>query len=116
MYPSAMAAGQLPRVGHVVDIEAWNLAHYQARRDEPWEAVWADLHAVRAALVEVLGGMSQDDLARVFPFPWGEEGTACDWLNLYLAHDREHARDVRGAPGQALLSSGLTDGLWSPGQ
>ena len=69
MYPSAMATGQPPRVGHIVDIEAWNRAHYQARRDEPWEAVWADLYAVRASLVEILDGMSQADLARAFPFP-----------------------------------------------
>ena len=75
-----MAAGRPPRVGHVVDIEAWNRAHYQARRDEPWEVVWADL-------------------ARVFPFPWGEEGAACDWLNLYLAHDREHAEGIQSTLG-----------------
>jgi len=94
-----MAAGRPPRVGHVVDIEAWNQAHYQAWRDEPWEGVWADLHAVRASLVEVLDGMSQADLARVFLFPWGEEGTACDWLSIYLAHDREHAQGLWGTLG-----------------
>ena len=94
-----MAAGRPPRVGHIVDIEAWNRAHFEARRDEPWEAVWAGLHAVRASLVEVLDGMSQADLARAFPFPWGQEGTACDWLNLYLAHDREHAEGIQSTLG-----------------
>jgi len=94
-----MAAGQPPRVGHVEDIEAWNRAHYQARRDEPWETVWADLHAVRASLVEILDGMSQADLARAFPLPWGQEGTAYDWLSIYLAHDREHAQGIRSTLG-----------------
>ena len=56
--------------------------------------MWADLHAVRASLVEVLDGMSQAELVRVFLFPWGEEGTACDWLSLYLAHDRERAEGI----------------------
>ena len=94
-----MAAGRPPRVGHVENIEAWNRAHYQARRDEPWEAVWADLHAVRASLVEVLDGMSQDDLARAFPLPWGQEGTAYEWVCVYLAHDREHAQGIRSTLG-----------------
>ena len=36
---------------------------------------------------------------RAFLFPWGEEGTACDWLGLYLAHDREHAQGIRSTLG-----------------
>ena len=33
-----------------VDIETWNVAHVKARRDQPWEAVWDDLHAARRGL------------------------------------------------------------------
>ena len=55
------------------------------------------LHAVRASLVEILDGMGQADLARAFPCPWGQEGTAYEWVCVYLAHDREHAQGVRGA-------------------
>jgi hypothetical protein len=94
MYSPATAAGRPPRVGHVEDVEAWNRAHCQARRSQPWEIVWAELHAVRASLVEILGGMGQAGLARAFPFPWGQEGTAYDWLSLYLAHDRERAEGI----------------------
>ena len=61
--------------------------------------MWADLHAVRASLVEVLDGMSKAGLVRPFPFPWGEEGTAYDWLSLYLAHDCEHAQGIRSTLG-----------------
>ena len=61
--------------------------------------MWADLHAVRASLVEILDGMSQADLARAFPLPWGQEGTAYDWLSIYLAHDREHAQGIRSTLG-----------------
>jgi hypothetical protein len=92
-----MAAGRSPQVEHIADIEAWNQAHYQARRDQPWDGVWADLHAAREALVEVLRGMEQADLARSFHFPWGPEGTAYDWVCVYLTHDREHARDLSDA-------------------
>ncbi len=91
-----VAAGRPPGVEHIEDIDAWNQAHAEARRDQPWEEVWADLHAAREALLEALEGMSQADLARSFPFPWGQEGTAYQWAVVYLAHDREHAGGLRG--------------------
>lgn len=64
-----MAAGQPPRVEHVQDIDAWNQAHVKARRDQPWGAVWDDLHAARRALLDVLEEMSQAQLGQSFPFP-----------------------------------------------
>ncbi len=90
-----MAAGQPPQVEHVQDIDAWNRAHAEARRDQPWEEIGADFHAARQALLEILEGMSQADLAQSFPFPWGPEGTAYQWVSVYPAHDREHAKGLR---------------------
>lgn len=90
-----MAAGQAPLVEHIDDIEAWNQAHYEARRDQSWEEVWLDLHAVRAELLEVLGGMSQTALSQSHHFPWGQEGTAHRWVSVFVEHDRDHARDLR---------------------
>jgi len=62
-----------------------------------WEEVWADLHAAREALLDILEGMSPDDLARSYVFPWGAEGTAFDWLRVFISHDREHAQGLRSA-------------------
>jgi len=82
-----------------VDFDAWNQAHYEARRDQPWDDVWADLRAAREKLLGVLegDGMDQADLSRSFPLPWGSGVTAYDWLCVYLPHDREHARDLSDA-------------------
>ena len=90
-----MSAGQPPQVENVEDIDAWNRAHVEARRSQAWKVVWADFHAARQALLEVLEGMSQAGLAWSFPFPWGPEGTAYRWVYVYLAHDREHAHGIR---------------------
>jgi len=92
-----MSAGQPPGVEHVQDIDAWNQAHVEIRRDQPWEAVWADFQSARRALMEILEKMSQTDLARLFPAPWGAEVTPYAWLCIYLDHDRSHAWDVREA-------------------
>jgi uncharacterized damage-inducible protein DinB/predicted RNase H-like HicB family nuclease len=91
-----MAAGRPPQVEHIESIDAWNQAHYEARRDQPWEGVWADLHAAREAMVDVLRDMRQDDLARSFAFPWGPDGTPYQWVGVYVNHDREHTRGLRG--------------------
>ena len=90
-----MAAGQPPQVEHIADIDAWNRVHFEARRDQPWEDVWADLHAAREVLLETLEGMSQADLTQTFRFPWGPKGTAYQWVCVYLDHDRGHAHDLR---------------------
>jgi uncharacterized damage-inducible protein DinB/predicted RNase H-like HicB family nuclease len=92
-----MAAGHAPQIERIESIEAWNQAHAEARHDQPWEEVWADLHAARRALLEVLEGMEQASLARSFPFPWGPEGTAYQWVCVYFRHDREHAYGLRQA-------------------
>ncbi|MBN1811698.1 MAG: type II toxin-antitoxin system HicB family antitoxin [Anaerolineae bacterium] len=92
-----MAAGRPPRVEHIESLDAWNQAHCEARRDQPWGEVWDDFHAAREAMVAVLSDMSQDDLARSFIFPWGQEGTAYQWVGVYVTHDWEHALDLKGA-------------------
>lgn len=98
-----MADGQSPDVEHIVDIDAWNQRHAEARRDQPWNEAWADLHEAREALLEPLEGMDQADLSRSFRFPWGPEGTAYQWVSVFVAHDREHAQGLReetGAEGE----------------
>ncbi len=96
-----MAGGTAPQVKVIDDIEAWNQIHAGLRRDQPWEMVWADLHAVRQALLEVLSRMDQGALECSYPFPWGPRGTAYQWLTVFVGHDQEHAQDLwPGAPGQ----------------
>lgn len=90
-----MAAGRPPQVEYVPDEEAWNQAHAQARRDQPWETVWADFQGAHQALLEVLEKMDQAGLERAFPGIWEDVTRPYTWLPLVLEHDREHARDLR---------------------
>jgi predicted RNase H-like HicB family nuclease/uncharacterized damage-inducible protein DinB len=90
-----MAAGKPPEVEHIEDLDAWNQTHAEARRDEPWGAVWKDLHEARQELLDVLEAVDESGMDQRFPFPWGVEGTPYGWLTVYLAHDREHAQDLR---------------------
>jgi hypothetical protein len=90
-----MARGRPPQVEHVVDIDAWNEAHAEARHSQSWAQVWNNLQASRSALLDVLAAMDDAGLARTFPFPWGVEGTPYEWACVVLQHSRGHARDLR---------------------
>jgi hypothetical protein len=76
----------------VTDVDAWNAAHVAARRGQPWEQVWVDLHRARRSLAETLAEMPQADLEQTYPFPWGPHGTPYQWVAIYVDHDRTHAR------------------------
>ena len=92
-----MARGRQPDLEIISDIDAWNAEHAQARRDQPWEDVWADLQGTRAALRDILEGMDQAKLGRWYRYPWGARGTAYQFVAVFISHDREHAEDLREA-------------------
>lgn len=91
----SMAAGEKPEVEDAGDIEAWNQAHVEARRDQLWDEIWLDLNRAREELVKTLEGMGQAEMERSFPFPWGAVGTPYEWVAVFAGHDREHAAEVR---------------------
>jgi hypothetical protein len=92
-----MANGIPPNPEPIGDFDSWNLTHAQARRDQHWDVIWDDLFASRRTLLAALEGTSEALTQRRFPFPWGEEGTAFQWLGVFVGHDREHARGLREA-------------------
>jgi hypothetical protein len=94
-----MAAGKPPDVEPILDMDAWNAAHVEARREQPWEEVWHDLHAARGALLAGVEKLARTELGREFPFPWGGRGTAYNWLRVFVEHDRGHARALRAVVG-----------------
>jgi hypothetical protein len=90
-----MAAGQRPEPEPLASIEAWNIAHAEARRDQPWDEVWGDLSDAHAAFRATLDGTGQEVMANAFPFAWGGKGTPYRWASIFIEHDREHARELR---------------------
>jgi uncharacterized damage-inducible protein DinB len=94
-----MRAGQAPQVDRIADIDAWNEAHAEARGDQAWDDVWRDLQLARREFMDALRGMDDARLAESFRFPWGPQGTAYQWVRVYVTHDREHAQDLREAMG-----------------
>jgi hypothetical protein len=90
-----MVAGGPPGVEDIRDIDLWNAERVEARRAQPWAAVWEDLHAARRAFVAAVDALDPELLGKVHAFPWGGHGTAYNWVSIYIAHDREHAEQLR---------------------
>ena len=65
--------------------------------------VWADFTRNRAALLAVLDGMSEAELAQPYPASWSSHDLpAYAWLTVVLLdHDLEHTHDLL-----AVLSTG----------
>jgi hypothetical protein len=59
-----------------------------------------DLQDARRALVDVLEGMSQEEMAVRYAFPWSAEGSPSEWVTILVRHDLEHSLDVRSALGE----------------
>jgi uncharacterized damage-inducible protein DinB/predicted RNase H-like HicB family nuclease len=90
-----MAAGKPPAVAPIRDIDLWNAERVEVRRTQAWSRVWADLQAARQAFLEAFDALDPAELGKVHAFPWGGYGTAYDWVSVYVAHDREHAAQLR---------------------
>jgi hypothetical protein len=84
----------------VLDLDAWNASRVKALTDQSWDAVCADLLAVRQQLVSTIRLISERDLMRSHQAPWGKVGTFHDLVCEYFSHDREHAQDLRAQLSQ----------------
>jgi uncharacterized damage-inducible protein DinB len=92
-----MAAGQVAGLSYNGDEEGWNQAHAAARRDQRWEAVWADFTDTRQALLAALAALDDADLNRSVPSRWDTDDRPYWWFRVCLGHDREHAEVLRAA-------------------
>jgi len=93
-----LAAGQTPEFDRPIhDFDAFNAANAAARQDQPWEEVWEAFTAVRQNLLALFDQLPEVDLQRPVPAPWGRTIPAYVWMQVWMAHDHEHAVDVRHA-------------------
>ena len=96
-----MLAGRSPEVAFVDDEEIWNRAQAEARRAQPWESVWRDLHAARTELLAVIEAATLEDLGRIIPSYWTPEDSG-----LRLGAVLRDARAGAYEPGDIAMRNG----------
>lgn len=88
-----MVAGEEPDVTAVADQDAFNAAAVAAWRDRPLEEVLVGLREARAAWVEWMKGLPEEDFFRRRPlagFDWSLPG----WIEGYIRHEERHTADL----------------------
>jgi hypothetical protein len=90
-----LAAGHTPTIDCEGDLEGCNQAHVIVRRTEPWGRTWTDLHTTHQILLQRLECLGQDDVSCHFFTQKNLRLTTYDWLCACVAHDREHAENLR---------------------
>jgi hypothetical protein len=93
-----LIAGVTPEFDEPIpDFDSFNARNAAARRDQPWEQVWADFEATRRTLLDLFDRLAGDHLQRTFVAPWGRPLNAYVWMLVWPGHDQEHAIDLRGS-------------------
>lgn len=91
-----LEARKMLNMGYGGDVDAWNAAHAEARRDQPWEQVWDDYWQARQQTVDAVQAMEQEALGFLLNNPWGRDRTTYRIVAWWLEHEREHAAGLRG--------------------
>jgi uncharacterized damage-inducible protein DinB len=91
------AAGRLAGTSFDGDETEWNRAHAAARQGQSWDAIWTDFTSTRQALLAALDGLADAALAQPSRSRWSDDDRPYWWFWVCLAHDREHAEDLRKA-------------------
>jgi hypothetical protein len=92
-----MAAGRVAGLSFSGDETAWNREHAAARRDQPWDAVWADAMETRQALLAALAQIDDAGLNQPARSRWSEDDRPYWWFHICMEHDLEHAAGLRSA-------------------
>jgi hypothetical protein len=80
------------------DLEAFNWAAYEGRRDIPYTQVYSDWDAARTRIKEIVAGLSSEQLAGDMLFPSGQSRGACiQLIREVWEHQELHFNDILGA-------------------
>lgn len=76
-------------------VDAWNARQVQKKRGLSLGEVVAEFTAVRQELLEVVEGLTEEQLTQRVQYPWPEEGPLQELIAAStFEHDGEHCRDI----------------------
>jgi len=81
----------------------WNAREVEKRRDLSVAQILAELEEARQELVELVQGLTEEQLSRRAVPPWRHPRTARRNLEVQAKHDREHAEQIIAWREQASL-------------
>ena len=89
-------AGDIPATPASRGIDAYNVETVTSREAIPYEVTQREWEASRAELLGLMQKMTDEQLHTSFVFPWGDEGTIEDLVEIFTEHEETHAKEIRG--------------------
>jgi hypothetical protein len=78
-----------------MDIDACNREIIKSRQDHTLKEVFTEWEQARRSLVEAVQALDEEDLEDGLMYPWGEEGSLQEMLEIIAGHEKEHAREIQ---------------------
>jgi hypothetical protein len=88
-------AGDIPATPAARGIDAYNAETVTSREAIPYEVTQREWEASRADLLGLMQKMTDEQLHTSFVFPWGDEGTIEDLVEIFTEHEETHAKEIR---------------------
>src|SRR5512145_1038327 len=88
-------AGDIPATPASRGIDAYNVETVTSREAIPYEVTQREWEASRAELLGLMQKMTDEQLHTSFVFPWGDEGTIEDLVEIFTEHEETHAKETR---------------------
>jgi len=88
-------AGEVPATPASRGIDAYNAETVTSREAIPYEVTQREWEASRKELLNLLQKMTDEQLHTSFVFPWGENGTIEDLVEIFTEHEETHAKEIR---------------------
>ena len=77
-----------------MDIDACNQEMVVRRRDLSLDEIIEDWEKSRRLLISAIESLSKLDFEQEIIFPWGEEGTILEMLEIIAGHEQEHSEEI----------------------
>jgi len=88
-------AGEVPATPASRGIDAYNAETVTSREAIPYEVTQREWETSRDELLELLSKMTDEQLHTPFGFPWGQNGTIEDLVDIFVEHEEIHAKEIR---------------------
>jgi len=91
----SMLAGEVPATPAARGIDVYNAETVSSRESIPYEVTQREWEASRVELLGLIREMTEEQLHQRFTFPWGDEGTIENLVDIFVEHEEEHAKEIR---------------------
>jgi hypothetical protein len=88
-------ADEVPATPASRGIDAYNAETVTSREAISYEVTQREWEASRTELLSLLSKMTDEQLHSPFGFPWGEQGTIEDLVEIFTEHEETHAKEIR---------------------